>query len=382
MKKRAKGFSGLGFRLLAAGAFAAVLAFRPVPVFAETDGAGVTVTYEALEELLVAGNLDLKDQNDTYLSNKENYQKMLEELRDEQAYMRLLAEQSEDGSAEKQAYKASAATLGSSATRISKQIERLNNRTNTNSYQDNIDSYLVTAQTRMMSYHQMALNAAVKEKSAEAAERNWQETIKRQAAGLATADDVLQAADAYSQQKNQMLSYQQQAAESRRQLLSFLGISDTETVTIAAIPEPDLAAIDAVDFETDCQKAIGNNSSVQSARHANAGTTAEIERKFKTVAEAEGSAQAEITDYYQQLLSQRKNYTAAQDAFQSASLNYQALQRKQQAGMLDQKTWLSGEAEYLQAAADYGTASMALVQAFEDYRWAVKGVSGSGGAGR
>lgn len=44
---------------------------------------------------------------------------------------------------------------------------------------------------------------------------------------------------------------------------------------IGTVPEPDLADIDAIDFETDRQKAIGNNSSVQSARHANAGTTSE-----------------------------------------------------------------------------------------------------------
>lgn len=368
-------------RLLAAGMLTVFLARSPFAVMAETDGSPdtvVSITYENLEALLTAGNLDLKEKNDTYLSNKENYQRMLQELRDEQDYMKFLAEQSDDDSEEKAVYRANAAILGSSAERISKQIERLNNRTNTNSYQENIDSYLVTAQTRMISYHQMMLNAAAKEKSAQAAERSWQEMVKRQTAGMATADEVLKAADTYSEQKNLMVSYQRQAAEARRQLLTFLGISDTDSVTIAAVPEPDLAAIDAIDFEEDCRKAIGSSSSVQSARHANAGTTAEIARKFQTVETAEGSAQAEITDDYQQLLAERKNYAAAQDAFQSALLNYQALQRKRQAGMLDQEAWLTGEAEYLQAVADYGTASMALVQALEDYRWAVKGVAGGG----
>lgn len=368
-------------RLLAAGMLTVFLARSPFAVMAETDGSpdtAVSITYENLEALLTAGNLDLKEKNDTYLSNKENYQKMLQELRDEQDYMKFLAEQSDDDSEEKAVYRANAAILGSSAERISKQIERLNNRTNTNSYQENIDSYLVTAQTRMISYHQMMLNAAAKEKSAQAAERSWQKMVKRQTAGMATADEVLKAADTYSEQKNLMVSYQRQAAEARRQLLTFLGISDTDSVTIAAVPEPDLAAIDAIDFEEDCRKAIGSSSSVQSARHANAGTTAEIARKFQTVETAEGSAQAEITDDYQQLLAVRKNYAAAQDAFQSALLNYQALQRKRQAGMLDQEAWLTGEAEYLQAVADYGTASMALVQALEDYRWAVKGVAGGG----
>lgn len=373
-------------RILTAGMISTAICCASFPAMAGstvvnagiTDPTGdITVTYDNLEQLLVAGNLDLQQKNDSYLSNKKNYQAMLEELRSEQAYMKFLAEQSEEDSEEETVYRSNAAVLAASATRISKQIERLNSRSNRNSAQENIDSYLVTAQTRMISYNQMALNAAAKEKSTAAAESTWKEMLKRQSAGMATADDVLEAADQYSQQKNLLTSYRQQEREQRRQLLALLGISDTESaVMIGTVPEPDLAAIDAIDFETDRQKAIGNNSSVQSARHANAGTTSEIERKFQKVAEAEGSAESDIVDSYQQLLAERSSYMAAVDAYQSAELTYQALQRKKQAGMLDNTSWLQGEAAYLQAVADYGTASMGLVQAYEDYRWAVKGVSG------
>lgn len=346
-----------------------------VEEISENAVAVTTVTYENLEQLLLAGNLDLKNKTDSLTSNKKNYQKMLETLRDEQDYMKFLAEASEENSEEEAMYQMNASMLASSAGRISSQLERLNNRSSAASLQSAVDTYLVTAQSRYKSYKKMVLNVEAKEKSTAASERTWQETLKRQAAGLATADDVLQAADRYAQQKNLLSSYQQQEKEQQRQLLALLGLSGEDgTITIADVPAPDLAAIDAIDFETDRQKAVNNNSNVQSERHSKAGTSYEIERKAVTVAEAEGSAEANIVNAYQQLLAQRASYQAAVDAYESAKISWNSVQLKKQAGMLDATAWLEGEAAWLQAVADYQSTSMDLVQAYEDYQWDVKGL--------
>lgn len=346
-----------------------------VEEISENAVAVTTVTYENLEQLLLAGNLDLKNKTDSLTSNKKNYQKMLETLRDEQDYMKFLAEASEENSEEEAMYQMNASMLASSAGRISSQLERLNNRSSAASLQSAVDTYLVTAQSRYKSYKKMVLNVEAKEKSTAASERTWQETLKRQAAGMATADDVLQAADRYAQQKNLLSSYQQQEKEQQRQLLALLGLSGEDgTITIADVPAPDLAAIDAIDFETDRQKAVNNNSNVQSERHSKAGTSYEIERKAVTVAEAEGSAEANIVNAYQQLLAQRASYQAAVDAYESAKISWNSVQLKKQAGMLDATAWLEGEAAWLQAVADYQSTSMDLVQAYEDYQWDVKGL--------
>ena len=185
---------------------------------------------------------------------------------------------------------------------------------------------------------------------------------------------MLTALDRLEQEQNLLRSYEQQMASLRFSLLSMLGLEDNGQVTIGTIPEPDLAAIDAIDFQTDLQKAIGNSASVQSARHANAGTTAQIQEKFKTVAQAEGSAQADITASYEQLMAQKLTYQAAQEAYQGKLLEYQSLQRKRQAGMVGEADYLQGEADYLEALAAKETASMSLYQAYESYRWEVKGV--------
>ncbi len=338
-----------------------------------------TVMYENLEQLLLSGNPDLKNRTDSLTSNKKNYQEMLDTLRTEQDYMKFLAESSDEDSEEENMYLMNASALASSAARISNQIDRLNSRSSAASLQSAIDTCLVTAQSGYKNYKKMLLNVKAKEKSTAAYERIWQEMLKRQSAGMATADDVLKAADQYAQQKNTLSSYQQQQKEQRRQLIALLGLTDADAavdggISIGDVPMPDLAVIDAVDFESDRQKAINNNSSVQSERHSRAGTTAEIQRKAVTVAEAEGSAEADIVDTYDQLLARRSSYQAAADAYESAKISWDSTQMKKQAGMLDAASWLQGEASWLQSVADYQSAAMDLVQAYEDYLWAVKGL--------
>lgn len=54
---------------------------------------------------------------------------------------------------------------------------------------------------------------------------------------------------------------------------------------------------------------------------------------------------------------------------------YNSLQNKQSAGMLTNTEYLEGEASYLEKQAAWESASMALRQAYENYRWEVMGVS-------
>ena len=54
------------------------------------------VEYENLRQLLLDGNLDLQKANDSYETTKKNYQELMEQMREEQAYMKFLAEKYED----------------------------------------------------------------------------------------------------------------------------------------------------------------------------------------------------------------------------------------------------------------------------------------------
>lgn len=356
--------------ILCSVAASCVMAFAAC---AETEAAAseVVVEYEDLSRLVQEGNLSLRQVIEDYEGNKQIYQNLLDTLREEQSVMKFLAKQHEDDEEAKSVYSANASALASSARQISDRIESLNRKSSTRSMETSIDMYTQIAQNYMNSYNQMTQNLAAQQKTAQAAEASYQAAIARQAAGSATAADVLAASESLMRARNSLSSYQQQAEQLRFNLLSLLGLEGEEHVTIGSIPAPDLAAIDAIDIETDKWTAVNNSSSVQNARHSNAGTTTEIQQRFSSVAEAEGTAEADILACYQELMASKVSYQAALESFESASLIWQGVQRRQQAGLVNATEFLEGEAAYLLARAAKETASMNLVQAYEAYCWEV-----------
>lgn len=341
---------------------------------AQAAGGALTVEYGSLSQL-VLNNQNLKSETEHYTTTVSNYQSLLTTLQEERDYMKFMAEKYEDDEEAEATYKSNASILSNTISQINKRLNAQYKKSGTKSVEEAVDSYTLTAQTLMNTYNQMALNVRVKEKSVQAAEASWQAAVNRQSSGLATAAEVMDASDKLTQERNLLTSYRQRASQARFALLSALGIEDSNQVTIGTIPEPDLTAIDGIDFEEDQITAVNNNAAVQSARHTQSGTYTENAVKSGKETEAEGNARASIQSAYQEILTAKLHYQAALDSFQSASIIYQSLQNKNRAGMLTQTEYLEGEADYQQALADKETASMNLYQAWEAYNWEVKGVS-------
>ena len=316
----------------------------------QTDTSVTCVDYNNLEQL-VQNNRNLKNALDNYTSNKETYENMLKTLEDERDYMKFMQEKYEDDAEAKATYKMNASMLNMSISQITKQLESQESKTQTTSRQKTIDSYVLTAQS------------------------SYQAAMKKQSAGMATAADVMAASDTMQSAKNRYESYRQQAANARFNLLSALGLDTSADITIGSVPLPDLSAIDAVDFNTDVEQAIGNSASVQNTRHQSAGTATEISVKSNQESQDEGTVRSQMQSLYDQLKAARLQYEGAEDAYQSASITYASLQKKQQAGMLSQNDYQQGVADYYSALDAKETAVVNLNQAWETYNWTVKGVS-------
>lgn len=359
---------------LAAGAL--TLPSAAFPVMAETaaDASVISVDYNNLEQL-VQNNQNLKNALDDYTGNKETYENMLKTLEDERDYMKFMQEKYEDDAEAKATYKMNASMLNTSISQITKQLESQESKIQTTSRQKTIDSYVLTAQSLMRTYNQMNTKAQVEEKNYQAAQSSYQAALKKQSAGMATAADVMAASDTMQSAKNRYESYRQQAANARFNLLSALGLDTSADITIGSVPLPDLASIEAVDFASDVEKAVGNSSSVQSARHQSAGTATEISVKSDQETQAEGTVRSQMQSLYDQLKAAKLEYEGAEDAYESASITYASLQKKQQAGMLSQSDYLQGVADYYSALDAKETAVVNLNQAWETYNWTVKGVS-------
>lgn len=340
----------------------------------QTDTSVTCVDYNNLEQL-VQNNRNLKNALDNYTSNKETYENMLKTLEDERDYMKFMQEKYEDDAEAKATYKMNASMLNMSISQITKQLESQESKTQTTSRQKTIDSYVLTAQSLMRTYNQMNTKAQAEEKNYQAAQSSYQAAMKKQSAGMATAADVMAASDTMQSAKNRYESYRQQAANARFNLLSALGLDTSADITIGSVPLPDLAAIEAVDFNSDMEQAIGNSSSVQNARHQSAGTATEISVKSDQESQAEGTVRSRMQSLYDQLKAAKLQYDGAEAAYQSASITYASLQKKQQAGMLNQSDYLQGVADYYSALDAKETAVVNLNQAWETYNWTVKGVS-------
>lgn len=340
----------------------------------QTDTSVTCVDYNNLEQL-VQNNRNLKNALDNYTSNKETYENMLKTLEDERDYMKFMQEKYEDDAEAKATYKMNASMLNISISQITKQLESQESKTQTTSRQKTIDSYVLTAQSLMRTYNQMNTKAQAEEKNYQAAQSSYQEALKKQSAGMATAADVMAASDTMQSAKNRYESYRQQASNARFNLLSALGLDTSVGIAIGSVPLPDLAAIEAVDFNSDMEQAIGNSSSVQNARHQSAGTATEISVKSDQESQAEGTVRSRMQSLYDQLKAAKLQYDGAEAAYQSASITYASLQKKQQAGMLSQSDYLQGVADYYSALDAKETAVVNLNQAWETYNWTVKGVS-------
>lgn len=340
----------------------------------QTDTSVTCVDYNNLEQL-VQNNRNLKNALDNYTSNKETYENMLKTLEDERDYMKFMQEKYEDDAEAKATYKMNASMLNMSISQITKQLESQESKTQTTSRQKTIDSYVLTAQSLMRTYNQMNTKAQAEEKNYQAAQSSYQAALKKQSAGMATAADVMAASDTMQSAKNRYESYRQQASNARFNLLSALGLDTSVGIAIGNVPLPDLAAIEAVDFNSDMEQAIGNSSSVQNARHQSAGTATEISVKSDQESQAEGTVRSRMQSLYDQLKAAKLQYEGAEAAYQSASITYASLQKKQQAGMLSQSDYLQGVADYYSALDAKETAVVNLNQAWETYNWTVKGVS-------
>ena len=340
----------------------------------QTDASVISVDYNNLEQL-VQNNRSLKNALDNYTSSRETYENMLKTLEDERDYMKFMQEKYEDDAEAKATYKMNASMLNMSISQITKQLESQESKTQTTSRQKTIDSYVLTAQSLMRTYNQMNTKAQAEEKNYQAAQSSYQAALKKQSAGMATAADVMAASDTMQSAKNRYESYRQQAANARFNLLSALGLDTSADITIGSVPLPDLSAIDDVDFNTDVEQAIGNSASVQNTRHQSAGTATEISVKSNQESQAEGTVRSRMQSLYDQLKAAKLQYDGAEAAYQSASITYASLQKKQQAGMLSQSDYLQGVADYYSALDAKETAVVNLNQAWETYNWTVKGVS-------
>lgn len=342
---------------------------------ADSDTAGAVVEYEDLRELLKTGNFTLKQTKEKQENSIAPYKEMQDILQEEQKYMEEMAESyEEDGNAQMQEfYEERAKQLKVSASQVGTQIRRMSSYSQEKAYEKQVDACLVTAQTLMNSYNQMEEQIKAQEKQAEYVKASCEETAARNQAGLVKEEEVLSAENSLTAVNHTLASLKEQRDEIKESLLSMLGLSGETDIQIGAVPEPNMEAIGAIDFESDKQTAVSNDSTYVSELNSKVKGTDARELRSRRVEDAEANEIISITSSYEKLQNTKLAYEAAMEAFEAAELQYQALLRKKQTGLLSRTDYLQGEASYAAKRAAKEVAAMNLLQAYETYQWEVKG---------
>ena len=142
-------------------------------------------------------------------------------------------------------------------------------------------------------------------------------------------------------------------------------------------PEPDLAAIDAINLEADIQTALENNYTYKKTTKqlANARTTTVHQTLEQTQKKQKETISNNVADSYSSLLLARSNYEQAQQALEIQRTAYESAGRKLQAGTITQKAYQTQQSSYLAAEVTVRTRKQSLLQAMVDYQWNVDGLA-------
>lgn len=209
------------------------------------------------------------------------------------------------------------------------------------------------------------------------AEQSLQTEQTRLAAGMSTQAKLLSAQEAVTSAESSILSSESSLARTKESLCLMLGWTYGAQVEITELPEPDLAAIDAINLEGDIQTALENNYTYKKTTKqlANARTTTVHQTLEQTQKKQKETISNNVADSYSSLLLARSNYEQAQQALEIQRTAYESAGRKLQAGTITQKAYQTQQSSYLAAEVTVRTRKLSLLQAMVDYRWNVDGLA-------
>lgn len=335
------------------------------------------IEYQDLEGLVRQGNSEISQMIRSQEDSLADFQEMWDILKWEQLTMEQEARERKD---EKipgaELYESNAQSLKLSARAVTRIMEGMTDKRALRSTEKAAAAKTLAAKSLMSSYYQLQLQAEASQMRAQAAEAAFEGASRQLSLGMVSQGEADQAEDEMRQAQNQAAKVRDQAEQLKRDLLNMLGLADREqAVVIGEIPNPDLQAIDAINFQEDLKHAIGNDPEVLNARHERAPGTSQKKQRARQAAEAEGNAQADFAAAYETLMTARTGYDGAKAVYEGSRMAWESIKRQQQLGLLSRIQWLEGQAAALEARAAWGQASMKLLQAYENYQGLVKGLT-------
>mgnify|MGYP004539827157 FL=1 len=233
------------------------------------------------------------------------------------------------------------------------------------------------AQGLMITYWTQHYNLDSQKARIEQAKLSYQSEQNRLAAGMSTQSKVLSAKESVSNAEAALVTAESNLASTKESLCLMLGWGYGADVEIAELAEPDQSKIAAIDANADIQTALENSYAYRLTKKqlTNARTDSVKEKLTETEKNQRETISNSVKSAYDSLLLAQSGYEQAQSALALQEVSMKSADAKLAAGTITKNTYESQKASYTTAQVTAQTQKLSLLQAMNDYDWAVNGLA-------
>lgn len=233
------------------------------------------------------------------------------------------------------------------------------------------------AQGFMITYWTQYYNLDGQKARIEQAKLSYQSEQNRLAAGMSTQSRVLSAKESVSNAEAALVTAESNLASTKESLCLMLGWGYGADVEIAELAEPDQSKIAAIDVNADIQTALENSYAYRLTKKqlTNARTDSVKEKLTETEKNQRETISNSVKSAYDSLLLAQSNYEQAQSALALQEVSMKSADAKLAAGTITKNTYESQKASYTTTQVTAQTQKLSLLQAMNDYDWAVNGLA-------
>ena len=233
------------------------------------------------------------------------------------------------------------------------------------------------AQGLMITYWTQYYNLDGQKARIEQAKLSYQSEQNRLAAGMSTQSKILSAKESVSNAEAALVTAESNLASTKESLCLMLGWGYGADVEIAELAEPDQSKIAAIDVNADIQTALENSYAYRLTKKqlTNARTDSVKEKLSETEKNQRETISNSVKSAYDSLLLAQSSYEQAQSALALQEVSMKSADAKLAAGTITKNTYESQKASYTTAQVTAQTQKLSLLQAMNDYDWAVNGLA-------
>ena len=233
------------------------------------------------------------------------------------------------------------------------------------------------AEGLMITYWTQYYNLDGQKARIDEAKLSFQSEQNRLAAGMSTQAKVLSAKESVASAEAALVTAESNLASTKESLCLMLGWGYGADVEIAELADPDQSKIAAIDVSADIQTALENSYAYRLTKKqlTNARTDSVKEKLSETEKNQRETISNSVKSAYDSLLLAQSGYEQAQSALALQEVSMKSADAKLAAGTITKNTYESQKASYTTAQVTARTQKLSLLQAMNDYDWAVNGLA-------